>query len=215
MSGFQYWNEHGALMIDSNNKGTYYQDSMIYGGISDVGFYQISTTIGNSSDMGYVSNRFPINESLRWFKPNSGAKMIFGDTDLMTVNAGRMARTRSDMPVESGYRDVFNAEGELVWSVVHSAKIPRIIGFFDIPKNFDLDNNAYTQGIGVNTWLLASNAPGNISYDGEVTGYSGLFFQFIGGALSCQWISKHQNSWKETMRPYGLRIPYAILPNLE
>lgn len=85
--------------------------------------------------------------------------MIFGDTDLMTVNAGRMARSRSDLPVESGYRDVFNSSGELVWSVVHAAKIPRIIGFYDIPVDFDLDSAAYSQYIGTDTWILASNAP--------------------------------------------------------
>jgi hypothetical protein len=215
VSGFQYWNDKGALMIDSDYKGTYFQDSMAYTALSDVGFYNISTAIGNSSDMGYVINRFKINDSLRWFKPNSGAKMIFGDTDIMTANAGTMARTRSDIPVTSGYRDVFNAKGELVWSVVHAAKIPRIIGFFDIPTNYNLDSTAYTQWIGTNTWILASNAPGNVSYDGEVTGYSGLFFRFASGNLSCQWISQNQNTWASTMRPYGLRIPYAILPNLQ
>lgn len=140
--------------------------------------------------------------------------MIFGDTDLMTVNAGRMARSRSDLPVESGYRDVFNSSGELVWSVVHAAKIPRIIGFYDIPVDFDLDSAAYSQYIGTDTWILASNAPGTISFDGGNTGYSGLF-RFINGALSCQWISQHQDSWLSTMKPYGLRIPIAKLSNLD
>ncbi|MDF8317193.1 hypothetical protein P5G64_19975 [Serratia nevei] len=168
-------------MIDSNYKGTYYQDSMEYQDIEDIGSYPIETTIGNSLDMGYLSNKFPESDSLMWFKPNNGAKMIFGDTDLMTVNAGRMARSRSDLPVESGYRDVFNSAGELVWSVAHAAKIPRVIGFYDIPVNFDLDNTAYSQYIGADTWILASNAPGNISYDGWALGYSGLFFDSLMG----------------------------------
>lgn len=215
MSGFQYWNSNGALMIDSNHKGTYFQDIMEYTNITDVGFYQIETTIGNSLNMGYVFNKYPESDSLLWFKPNNGAKMVFGGTDLMTANAGRMARTRSDLPVESGYRDVFNATGELVWSAVHAAKIPRVIGFYDIPVNYDLDEKAYSQYIGPDTWILASNAPGSISFDGGDTGYSGLFFLFNGGVLSCQWICKNQSSWLSTMKPYGLRIPVAKLPNLE
>jgi len=214
VSGFQYWNSNGALMIDSNYKGTYYQDSMEYQNITDIGFYQIETTIGNSLDMGYVFNKFPESDSLMWFKPNNGSKMVFGGTDLMTANAGRMARSRSDLPVESGYRDVFNSAGELVWSVVHAAKIPRVIGFYDIPVNFDLDNTAYSQYIGADTWILASNAPGAITFDGGEAGYSGLFFRFINGTLSCQWISKNQSSWLSTIKPYGLRIPIAKLSNL-
>ncbi|WP_397321908.1 hypothetical protein [Pantoea agglomerans] len=215
MSGYQVWNSAGALVIDSDFKGTYYQDAVNYAGITDIGYYDISCQLGNSTDMGHVSASVPLDDSLRWFKPNNNAKMLFTGPDWMTGNAGSMARTRSDMPVESGYRDIFNSAGQLVWSAVMAAKIPRILGFFDVPANFDLDNTVYSQYIGTNTWFLISSVPGgNISDDGSVTGFSGPFFRFINGTLQCQWVNKNQQAWANTLKPYGMRIPYGILSNL-
>ncbi|MEN4608152.1 hypothetical protein ABEH06_12840 [Pantoea agglomerans] len=215
MSGYQVWNSAGGLVIDSDFKGTYYQDAVNYAGITDIGYYDISCQLGNSTDMGHVSASVPLDDSLRWFKPNNNAKMFFTGPDWMTANAGSMARTRSDMPVESGYRDVFNSTGQLVWSAVMAAKIPRILGFFDVPANFDLDNTVYSQYIGTNTWFLISSVPGgNISDDGSVTGFSGPFFRFINGTLQCQWVNKNQQAWANTLKPYGMRIPYGILSNL-
>jgi hypothetical protein len=215
MSGYQIFNSSGALVIDSDFKGTYFRDSVAYTAITDVGYYNISCQLGNSTDMGFVSNSVAQDDNVRWFKPNNNAKMFFNGPDWMTANSGSMARTRSDMPVESGYRDVFNSAGELVWSAVMAAKIPRILGFFDIPANFDLDNTVYSQYIGTNVWILASAIPGgNISDDGTVTGFSGPFFKFTNGTLQCQWVNQLQQTWANTLKPYGLRIPYGILSNL-
>lgn len=215
MSGYQVYNSFGALVIDSNFKGTYYRDNKNYTIITDIGYYPITCLLGNSLDMGFVSGSYTIDDNLRWFKPNNNAKMMFTAPDWMTANAGNMVRTHSGIPVESGYKDVFNANGELVWSAVMAAKIPRIIGFFDIPANFDLDNAVYSQTIGTNVWLLVSSCPGgNISDDGGITGFSGLFFKFSSGTLQCQWVNKNQQTWANTLKPYGLRIPYGILPNL-
>ncbi|WP_312837180.1 hypothetical protein [Pantoea sp.] len=215
MSGYQVFNSAGALVIDSNYKGTYYRDYVQYAGLTDVGYYNISCQLGNSVDMGFVSGSVPDDDNLRWFRPNNNAKFFASNPAWMTASAGLMARTHSGMPVESGYRDVFNAAGELIWSAVMAAKIPRIIGFFDIPANFDLDNSVFSQAIGNNTWILMSSCPsGNISDDGAATGYSGLFFNFSNGTLQCQWVNQLQQTWASTLKPYGLRIPYAILPNL-
>ncbi len=221
MSGFQVFNSSGAVTIDSNYFGTYYRDSRSYTSITDRGAYNITTPIGNTNDMGYVSNSFRPDKNLQWFKFNQGAKAIFcnGDYPLATANSGMMARTGYDVPIESGYKDVFNADGKLVWSAVSAAKIPRVIGFFDIPAGYNLDSTVYSQNIGTNTFLLSGLCPGNLSYgegaEGSNTGYSGLFFRFNGGVLSTIWISQYQSTWAGTMRQYGLRIPYAILPNLQ
>lgn len=215
MSGYQVWNDKGALVIDSNYKGTYYYDNRIYSGISDIGYYNISCQLGNSADMGFAGGSAPLDDSLRWFKPNNNAKMFFTGPDWMTANAGSMARTRNDIPVESGYRDIFNAAGQLVWSAAMAAKIPRILGFFDVPAGFDLDNAVYSQTIGTNSWILVSAVPGgNISDDGTVTGFSGPFFRFVNGVLQCQWVNQNQQTWANTLKPYGMRIPYGILSNL-
>lgn len=214
MSGYQVWNDKGALVIDSDFKGTYYFDSRVYSSITDMGFYNITCQLGNSADMGFAANSAPLDDCLRWFKPNNNAKMYFG-TDWVTANAGVMARTRSDVAIESGYRDIFNSSGQLVWSAVMAAKIPRILGFFDIPAGFDLDNNVYSQNIGNDSWILVSALPGGeISDDGTAVGYSGPFLRFSNGLLQCQWVTKTQKTWAQTLSPFGLRIPYGILSNL-
>ena len=215
MSGYQVFNSAGALVVDADYKGTYYKDTVTYTGLTDIGYYNISCQLGNSTDMGHVINSVALDDHLRWFKPNNNAKMFFTGPDWMTANAGSMARTRSDLPVESGYRDVFNSSGELIWSAVMAAKIPRILGFFDIPANFDLDNTVYSQSIGADVWILVSSIPGgNISDDGAVTGFSGPFFKFTNGTLQCQWVNQNQLTWANSLKPYGLRIPYGILSNL-
>lgn len=219
MSGYQVFNSAGAVTIDSDYFGTYFRDSKAYSSVTDVGSYAITTPFGNATDMGYVASAYPLDKNLQWFKFNNAAKAVFcnGNSPLATANSGAMARTGSDVAIVSGYRDVYNSAGKLVWSAVSAATIPRIMGFFDIPAGFDLDNSAYSQSIGTNTWLLASNCPGNLSYgegEGSVTGYSGLFFRFSGGVLQVFWINQNQRTWAQTFKPYGLRIPYAILPNL-
>ncbi|RBP12441.1 hypothetical protein [Pseudocitrobacter faecalis] len=213
MSGFQSFNTAGAKVVDSDFYGTYYRDSKVYSTISDTGYFEISTPLGNGTDMGFAINPFPYNNDLQWFKFNNNAKVIFG-YPYMTANAGTMARTGYDVTTTSGYVDVFNAQGKLVWSAVTAAKIPRVTGFFEIPANYDLDNKAYSQSIGTNSWLLASDCPGNLNTDGTVSGYSGLFFKFSGGMLQAVWINRNQVSWANTLKPYGLKIPFAILPNL-
>lgn len=213
MSGYQTFNSAGAKVVDSDFFGTYYRDSKAYSSVTDKGYFSISTPIGNATDMGFAVGPYPKDANLQWFKFNNNAKVIFG-YPYMTASAGRMARTGYDVATTSGYLDVFNASGKLVWSAVTAAKVPRITGFFEIPVNYDLDNSPYSQSIGTNTWLLASNCPGNLSTDGVTSGYSGLFFRFSGGVLQVVWINKNQVSWANTLKPYGLKIPYAILPGL-
>jgi len=213
MSGFQSFNTAGAKVVDSDFLGTYYRDSKAYGSITDAGYFSINTPIGNATDMGFAVGPYPNDTNLQWFKFNNNGKVIFG-YPYMTTNAGTMARTGYDVATSSGYLDVFNAAGKLVWSAVTAAKVPRVTGFFEIPANYDLDNVAYSQNIGTNTWLLASNCPGNLSADEMGSGYSGLFFRFSGGTLQAVWINQNQASWAGTLKPYGLKIPFAVIPNL-
>ncbi|MGV8924999.1 MAG: hypothetical protein ACOH2G_04880 [Ewingella sp.] len=215
MSGFETYNTAGALVVSSDFTGTYLRDSKAYGSVTDAGYYSINTPIGNGTDMGYISNPYPADANLLWFKFNDGTKIMFNGGDSYgTANSGTMARTGVDVGTTSGYLDVFNAAGALVWSAVTAAKIPRVLGFFDIPSGFDLDNSPYSQNIGTGTYLLASAAPANLGGDGGTSGYSGLMFSFSGGVLSAFWPRQNQQTWAATMKNYGLRIPYAVILNL-
>ncbi|PLR40698.1 hypothetical protein CYR55_05305 [Chimaeribacter californicus] len=215
MSGVQIWNSAGALVIDSDYFGTYYRDNITTGAIVDQGYFSINSPIGDGTDMGFPSSRYSRDANLQWFKFNEGAKVFFGDDPYMTTNAGRIARTGYDVPLTSGYWDVYNGAGQLVWSVVSAAKVPRVLGFFDIPAGAALDGGVYSQYIGPDAWILSSHCPGNLSTDADmISGYSGLMFRYSGGTLQCTWINQNQYSWASTLQNYGLRIPYAIIPVL-
>jgi hypothetical protein len=211
MSGFQTYNTAGALVVSSEHTGTYFRDFRDYGGVTDAGYFNINNALGNGTDMGYVASPFEQDQNLLWFKFNNSAKMLFnGGTPYGTANSGRMVRTGLDVGISSGYLDVFDASGKLVWSAASAAKIPRIIGFYDIPAGYNLDSNVYTQNIGSN-YLLASAACSNVGGDGGTSGYSGLMFRYSGGNLSCIWASQNQRTWSQTMINYGLRIPIAAI----
>lgn len=86
MSGIQIFNASGALVIDSNYKGTYFRDSKDYTSITDVGYYDIKCNLGNSSDMGFVSGSFPDDDNLIWFKPNDNARFFATGPSWMTTD---------------------------------------------------------------------------------------------------------------------------------
>ncbi|NKG32505.1 hypothetical protein FVB43_20955 [Erwinia rhapontici] len=208
-------------MISSDYVGVRYLDSTILQIESNTkGSAAFITSIGRGEDM-YLTRNVPIpNFNLQWFRFNEGGQAMFsaGTGPYISPGAGIIVRANTKVPIVSGYRNVYSSKGELVWSAVSAALTPRVIGFFDIPAGIDIDNGrVYSQNIGTGRFILSSMSPGNISAgDGEASpaAWSGLLFRFSGGVLSTTWVTKYQNSWAGTLKPYGLRIPYAIFPNL-
>jgi hypothetical protein len=111
--------------------------------------------------------------------------------------------------MQSGYLDVFDTGGNLIWSAASASKMPRVVGFFDVPANYDLQNNTLSVSLSFNPWILVNNCPGNLSDDGTVTGYSGIVLKWTGSQLQGRYISKNQRSWSQTFQGRGLRIPIA------
>lgn len=221
MSTIQLRNSAGAITVDSDNKAAHYRDHVAMTTITDRGYYVLPNKLGGTGDMGYppMNQQFKADDNLQWFRFNNNAKAMFCINQylgggLVTQNAGVMARTHFNLPVAKGYINIWNAKGELIWSDAQAAKIPRIVGFFTIPPNFDLDNNVYQQNIGLDKFILASMCPGEISDDGTVAGWSGLFFRMVNGTLQVQWLNKYQKTWAQTFKATGMKIPYAIFPNL-
>jgi hypothetical protein len=52
-----------------------------------------------------------------------------------------MIRTARNIGMQSGYLDVFDSSGSLIWSAASASSMPRVVGFFDVPANYDLQNN--------------------------------------------------------------------------
>ncbi|HDR2410165.1 TPA: hypothetical protein QCH83_002322, partial [Enterobacter bugandensis] len=129
--------------------------------------------------------------------------------DLLEDNAGSMIRTSRNVGMQSGYLDVFDSAGNLIWSAASASKMPRVVGFFDVPANYDLQNNTFAINLSFNPWILVNNCPGNLSDDGTVVGYSGIVLKWTGSQLQGRYITKNQRNWSQTLQGRGLRIPIA------
>ncbi|MCK4227764.1 hypothetical protein J2N90_04935 [Enterobacter asburiae] len=208
MSGFEVYNSAGKLLVDSQNRSTLFYDQRSLGAVTEKGFYRIDSPFGDGSTLGFTQQQFWNDGNLRWLQLDANKYGLPG-ADLLEDNAGRMIRTTRNIGMQSGYLDVFDAGGNLIWSAASASKMPRVVGFFDVPASYDLQNNTFTINLGFNPWILVNNCPGNLSDDGGATGYSGIALKWTGSQLQGRYISKNQRNWSQTLQGRGLRIPIA------
>ncbi|HGG9151395.1 TPA: hypothetical protein ACJJYF_005025 [Enterobacter cloacae] len=208
MSGFEVYNSDGKLLVDSQNRSTLFYDQRALGAVTDKGFYRVDSPFGDGSTLGITQPAFWNDGRLRWLQLGANRYGMPG-ADLLEDSAGSMIRTARNIGMQSGYLDVFDSAGNLIWSAASASKMPRVVGFFDVPANYDLQNNTLSVSLSFNPWILVNNCPGNLSDDGTVVGYSGIVLRWTGSQLQGRYISKNQRSWSQTMQGRGLRIPIA------
>lgn len=208
MSGFEVYNSSAKLLIDSDNRSTMFYDQRSMGAVTDKGFYQIDSQFGDGSTLGYTQQQFWNDGRLRWLQLATNKYGLPG-ADIMEDNAGSMVRTARNIPMQSGYLDVFDGSGNLIWSAASASKMPRVTSFFEVPAGFDFQNNTISITPGFSPWILVNNCPGNLSDDGTVTGYSGVIFKWTGSQLQGRYISKNQRTWSQAVQGRGIRIPLA------
>lgn len=208
MSGFEVYNGSGKLLVDSQNRSTLFYDQRLTGAVTDKGFYRVDSPFGDGSTLGHTQQQFWNDGSLRWLQLDANKYGLPG-ANLLEDNAGRMIRTARNIGMQSGYLDVFDSSGSLIWSAASASSMPRVVGFFDVPANYDLQNNTLAINLTFNPWILINNCPGNITTDGTVGGYSGIVLKWTGSQLQGRYISKNQRSWSQTIQGRGLRIPIA------
>ena len=208
MSGFEVYNSAGKLLVDSQNRSTLFYDQRSLGAVTEKGFYRVDSPFGDGSTLGFTQQQFWNDGNLRWLQLDANKYGLPG-ADLLEDNAGRMIRTTRNIGMQSGYLDVFDAGGNLIWSAASASKMPRVVGFFDVPASYDLQNNTFTINLGFNPWILINNCPGNLSDDGGATGYSGIALRWTGSQLQGRYISKNPRNWSQILQGRGLRIPIA------
>ena len=208
MSGFEVYNSAGKLLVDSQNRSTLFYDQRALGAVTDKGAYRVNSPFGDGSTLGFTQQSFWNDGRLRWLQLSTN-KYGFPGADMLEDNAGSMIRTARNIGLQSGYLDVFDSAGSLIWSAVSASKMPRVVGFFDVPANYDLQNNTFSVSLSFNPWILVNNCPGNLSDDGTVVGYSGVVLKWTGSQLQCRYISNNQRNWSQTFQGRGLKIPIA------
>ncbi|HEY1846310.1 MAG TPA: hypothetical protein VGH05_15805 [Buttiauxella sp.] len=210
MSGFQVYNSAGALTIDSDNKSVVMSSVKAMGTLSDTGYYLINSAFGNGSTLGYLPLNFFPNTGLRWFQLQTNGKYCFPGSAMFEAGSGRFMLSSNTTALTSGYLDVYNSAGTLIWSAASAGTMPRIQDFFTVPSSHDLGTALTITTSFADPWICISQCPGNISDDGESTGYSGVLIKRNSStSFSLQYVNKNQKTYRQAMGNSGFQIALA------
>lgn len=210
MSGFQVINDAGAVILDSDNKPTYFE-RRFRAAIPITGDFSFDTVFGNINQLGWIQysqSDLYYNGLINWVQFDNGGWGAPGACYFQSSGVWVIQSNRSKA-IRSGYLDVFSSDGELIWSALSAATMPRVRGLITVPPGFDLLNNTYTQYIGFNPYILASSCPGNFSDDGGNVGFNALIMKYENGTVYLRWINRNQMQWSSHLQATGLKIPYA------
>lgn len=207
MSGFQVWNEAGALTIDSDYRHTVFTRQWAPG-IGPTGDYNIATPFGNTSELGFLNtDEWVKPDLLYWVRLNTNA-WCFPGAWMFKPGTVQFLTTSRVQALQSGIMDVYNPSGGLIWSAASAGNMPRVRTLVSVPAAVDTAVQAVTPGF--SPWFLLGACPGNLSDDGVVIGYAGLVVQWNGTQFRYQWIRQNQKTFAQTFSGRGgLKIPLA------
>lgn len=213
MSGFEVYNSAGVLTIDSNNKSIMTGSVKSMGSLIDYGYYTgITCAFGDGGSLGFLNNSIITNRNTTqyWFQLQTDGAWCFPGAELFQPNTGRFMTSNHTTTPTSGYLDVFNTQGQLIWSAASAGSMPRIRGFLTVPKSHDLANVITLTSPVANPWFCWSQCPGNVSDDGVTLGYSGLVIRRNSStSFSIQYIRQLQRRYTDAMGSNGFSLALA------
>lgn len=213
MAGFEVYNSAGALTIDSTNKSIMTGAVKAMGNLTDTGYYTgFTCAFGNGGSLGFVMPSVVANRNITqyWFQIQKDGAWCFPGAYMFQPGMGRFMTSTHTATPTSGFLDVFNASGTLIWSAASAATMPRIRGFLTAPAATDLSTAITVTSPVANPWFCWSQCPGNISDDGTVIGYSGLVIRRNSStSFSLQYVSKNQKTYRQAMGNNGIQIALA------
>ncbi|HDP9852896.1 hypothetical protein [Escherichia coli] len=210
MSGFQCYNDAGKLTIDSDNRATVSSQVKAMGTLSDTGYYLINSSFGNGSTLGFLGANFFTANGLRWFQLQSNGRYCFPGAQLYEAGTGRFMLSNNTAALTSGYLDVRNSAGTLIWSAASAGTMPRVRGFFTIPAGHDLGTALTVTSPFADPWICISQCVGNVSDDGTVTGYSGILIKRNSStSFTLQYVNRYQMSYTQAMGSAQVQIALA------
>ncbi|QGU37343.1 hypothetical protein D8768_16055 [Enterobacter hormaechei] len=210
MSGFQCFNDAGKLTIDSDNRAIVMSQMKAMGTLSDIGYYRFNSAFGDGAPLGSLAYQFFPANGLRWFQLQTNGKYCFPGAKLYEPGTGRFMISSNTTALTSGYLDVRNASGNLIWSAASAGTMPRIRGFFTIPAGHNLGTVLTVTSPFADPWICISQCVGNISDDGTVVGYSGILIKRNSStSFSLQYINQYQMNYTQAMGSAQVQIALA------
>lgn len=209
MSGFEVFNESGSVMINSDQKHTIMHSSYTPA-MLNTGDYDLATPFGNISELAYLQGGSMRQDGYLHWVQFTGGNWGFPSSNMFQPGSIRVIRTTRNMAFPSGVLDVFDGNGELIWSAVGAATMPRVTGFLEVDGGWPLEGNVASVSPGYNPFFLWDACAGEMSTDGVVSGYSGNLMRWTGSELQTTWIKRNQRGFNDIFSGRGsLKIPIA------
>lgn len=210
MSGFEILNDSGSTIINSDQVHTLF-DAVDTPGIGPTGDYNLDTPFGSLQELGFTAANWTTKvDYLYWIQLTTNNAWCFPGGQMFKPGTFRIIRTSRLKAIQSGFCDVFDATGKLIWSAASAGTMPRIMDYVDIDQNYNLNANVVSITPGFNPFFLMNQCPGNISDDGTVIGYSGLFVKWTGSQLQFGYRSRYQRTYQQVFNGRGnFRLPLA------
>lgn len=201
MTGLIILNNDGAEVINSDHRHTVFDSSLSGWSVRDYGSTAaFSTPFGNSSSLGFIyapsiSDLGYLNRAgyICWMRLNSGAWGMPG-AKMMNGTGFQLLLTRWNYNLQSGYLDVFDSSGRLIWSAVGSSDMPRIIDTIEVPANYNLQGSVYSKSLSFNPWFPIAATPGGIDILEDITTFSGACVRWTGSQLQLYWAKDNYNT---------------------
>lgn len=211
MSGFEIFNDAGASVINSDQRHTVFADIKTYE-LTRLADYEGNTPFGNLNQLRspLYDYDFRKPDYLYWLQFTTPA-WCFPGAELYQPGTFRVIRTTRNYNPQSGYLDVFDSGGNLIWSAQSAAQMPRIMGFADIDSNYPLNGNVASFYPGFNPFFLLNSCPGSATIPDEGTsGFNGVIIRWTGDRLDVSWIRRNQADYSTVFAGRGnLRILYG------
>lgn len=210
-AGFEAYNQWGGLIISSEQSHTIF-DHMYNMDVGYTGDWNFSTKFGNFVDLGYPA-RTDLDRRdgfLHWIQFTQPGAWAFPGESLFKPNSARIIRTNRNIRPESGYLDVYDGSGTLIWSARSASRMPRVTGTIAIDSGYDLENNIVSVNPGYNPFILWEACIGSCSTDGIVSGHSGALIRWTGSEVQVTWSKLKQRGFNSIFsESRQMVIPYA------
>lgn len=219
MSGFEVRNDDGIVTVNSDYTSPLFSSYVASPRMDTVGGID-----GDVPGFGRLRELAPFLDEpnaihqpgqLNWFRMPVGGWGLPGASWFVPGKVN-LAKTRTDVAVQSGFMDVFDSSGKLIWSAKSAATMPRILGFLTIPPNYDLQNNTLTIAVSGTPFMPLESFMGAISEDQEGVGAkNGIVIKQQSGSVILRYINQNGKNYTQTpIYSKGYKIPYGVIPNL-
>lgn len=208
MAGFKAYNAQSVVCVDSSLPYTRASEVVDIGSVSS-SYYSFPNPYVGPNAFGAHPSYTPLSNILQWFRLNAGYA-AFPTVGGLMANSGRLIKTTRTQPVEAGYLNVRDEQGNLVWSALSAGKTPRVGGVLRFDSTTPLDTQDVSFTFSQSPYLLLNNFMGEVSDDGETVAWSGLIYRWTGTQLQFRWIQQKQATFAAyAANRGGIHIPYA------